>query len=301
MSGVPPRTVHLVDASIYIFRAWFTEAPDITDADGDPVNAVHGFARFLLDLLERSSPTHVAVAFDESLASSFRNELYPAYKANREPAPPALQRQFEHCKQLAAALGLTVLADTRYEADDLIGSAAVALRAHGFRAVIVSADKDFGQLIGDSDEQWDPPRNLRWNHAGVKSRLGIAPAQVADFLALCGDAIDNIPGVPGIGRKTAAVLLGHFGSLEALLARAEEVAFLRLRGAARLAAQLREHAENVRLFRALTAIALDAPVPLDEPGYCRGCADVERLEALAERLRFGALTRTRLRALAASG
>jgi 5'-3' exonuclease len=301
MSGVPPRTVHLVDASIYIFRAWFTEAPDITDADGDPVNAVHGFARFLLDLLERSSPTHVAVAFDESLASSFRNELYPAYKANREPARPALQRQFEHCKQLAAALGLTVLADTRYEADDLIGSAAVALRAHGFRAVIVSADKDFGQLIGDSDEQWDPPRNLRWNHAGVKSRLGIAPAQVADFLALCGDAIDNIPGVPGIGRKTAAVLLGHFGSLEALLARAEEVAFLRLRGAARLAAQLREHAENVRLFRALTAIALDAPEPLDEPGYCRGCADVERLEALAERLRFGALTRTRLRALAASG
>jgi 5'-3' exonuclease len=301
MSGVPPRTVHLVDASIYIFRAWFTEAPDITDADGDPVNAVHGFARFLLDLLERSSPTHVAVAFDESLASSFRNELYPAYKANREPAPPALQRQFEHCKQLAAALGLTVLADTRYEADDLIGSAAVALRAHGFRAVIVSADKDFGQLIGDSDEQWDPPRNLRWNHAGVKSRLGIAPAQVADFLALCGDAIDNIPGVPGIGRKTAAVLLGHFGSLEALLARAEEVAFLRLRGAGRLAAQLREHAEIVRLFRALTAIALDAPEPLDEPGYCRGCADVERLEALAERLRFGALTRTRLRALAASG
>lgn len=301
MSGVPPRTVHLVDASIYIFRAWFTEAPDITDADGDPVNAVHGFARFLLDLLERSTPTHVAVAFDESLASSFRNELYPAYKANREPAPPALQRQFEHCKQLAAALGLTVLADTRYEADDLIGSAAVALRAHGFRAVIVSADKDFGQLIGDSDEQWDPPRNLRWNHAGVKSRLGIAPAQVADFLALCGDAIDNIPGVPGIGRKTAAVLLGHFGSLEALLARAEEVAFLRLRGAARLAAQLREHAENVRLFRTLTAIALDAPVPLDEPGYCRGCADVERLEALAERLRLGALTRMRLRALAASG
>lgn len=297
MSGAP-RTVHLVDASIYIFRAWFTEAPDVTDAEGEPVNAVHGFIRFLLDLLERTAPTHAAVAFDESLTRSFRNELYPAYKANREPAPPALVRQFEQCRQLADALGLTVLSDERYEADDLIGSAAFALRGHGFRAVIVSADKDFGQLIGEADEQWDPPRNLRWNHAGVKSRLGIAPTQVADFLALCGDSIDNIPGVPGIGRKTAAVLLGHFGSLDALLARAEEVAFLRLRGAARLAARLREHAENVRLFRRLTAIALDAPVPRDEPAYCRRPADRQRLGALAEHLRLGALSRARMQDLA---
>lgn len=300
MNGAP-RTLHLVDASIYIFRAWFAEAPDITDADGGSVNAVHGFARFLLDLLENSRPAHIAVAFDEALATSFRNQLYPAYKAHRDPAPEQLKRQFVYCKRLSAALGLTVLADERYEADDLIGSAVVALRQHGFRSVIISADKDFGQMISDVDEQWDPTRNQRWNAAGVKTRLGIPPSQVADFLALCGDASDNIPGVPGIGSKTAAVLLGHFGSLDALLLRAEEVAFLRLRGAVRVSAQLREHADNVRLYRRLTGIALDAPVPLDEPGYCRRAADAAEITVLAEHLRLGALTRSRLRALAATG
>lgn len=296
-----PRTVFLIDSSIYIFRAWFAEAPDITDADGGSVNAVHGFARFLLDLLENSRPTHVAAAFDEALTTSFRNVLYPAYKANRDPAPPELKRQFAHCKQLAAALGLTVLANEKYEADDLIGSAVVALRACGFRSMIISADKDFGQMISEIDEQWDPTRNLRWNAAGVKARLGIPPELVADFLALCGDASDNIPGVPGIGRKTAAVLLSHFGSLDALLQRAEEVAFLRVRGAARLSSRLREHAANARLYRSLTGIALDAPVPRDEPGYCRRNGDAGQIEALSEHLRFGALTRSRLRALAAAG
>ncbi len=296
-----PRTLHLVDASIYIFRAWFAEAPDITDADGGSVNAVHGFARFLLDLLENSRPAHIAVAFDEALATSFRNRLYPSYKANRDPAPEQLKRQFVHCKRLSAALGLTVLADERYEADDLIGSAVVALRQHGFRSVIISADKDFGQMISEVDEQWDPTRNQRWDAAGVKTRLGIPPSQVADFLALCGDASDNIPGVPGIGRKTAAVLLSHFGSLDALLLRAEEVAFLRLRGAARVSAQLREHADNVRLFRRLTGIALDAPVPLDAPGYSRRAADAAEITALSEHLRLGALTRSRLHALASAG
>src|SRR5690606_3311819 len=152
----------------------------------------------------------------------FRNAIYAPYKANRPPAPPDLLRQFDGCRRIAQALGATVLRDTQYEADDLIGSALEALRRGGLRSVIVSADKDFGQLIGLHDEQWDPSRNQRWDGAGVKARLGVRPDQVADYLALTGDAIDNIPGVPGIGPKTAAILLHHFGTLDALLARADE-------------------------------------------------------------------------------
>ncbi|MBA8885684.1 5'-3' exonuclease [Dokdonella fugitiva] len=289
-------TVHLVDGSLYVCRAWFAQVPDAHDADGHPVHAVHGFARFLLDLFERAKPTHVAVAFDESLNTSFRNALYPAYKANRPAAPADLMRQFEGCKAIARALGAAVLSDDQYEADDLIGSALARLREAGFRGVIVSADKDFGQLIGHADEQWDPARNQRWDSAGVKSRLGVHPHQVADYLALTGDAVDNIPGVPGIGAKTAAILLHHFGTLDALLSRAEEVAFLRARGAAAAAMRLREHAELARLSRALTGIALDAPVPASADDYRRKPLDAA-IDDLLERMRFGPLTRARVRAL----
>jgi 5'-3' exonuclease len=288
-------TVHLVDASLYVFRAWYARVPDIADASGEPVHAVHGFTRFLLDLIERERPSHIAVAFDESLTTSFRNRLYPAYKANRPTAPADLKRQFGHCKAVAAALGLAVLVDGDYEADDLIGSALATLRAHGFRGVIISADKDLAQLVGDDDEQWDPPRQ-RWDTAGVRTRLGVDPAQVADYLALTGDASDNIPGVPGIGAKTAAALLGHFGTLETLLARAEEVAFLRLRGAASAARRLREHAAIARLARSLTGIALDAPVPAEADAYRRGTPD-GAIDTLLEQLRFGPMTCARIRAL----
>jgi 5'-3' exonuclease len=291
-------TIHLVDGSLYVCRAWFAQVPDANDADGQPAHAVHGFTRFLLDLLERARPTHLAVAFDESLNTSFRNALYPAYKANRPPAPPDLMRQFAGCKEIARALGATVLVSDQYEADDLIGSAHATLRTAGFRSVIVSADKDFGQLIGSGDEQWDPPRNQRWDSAGVKSRLGVHPHQVADYQALTGDAVDNIPGVPGIGPKTAAVLLHHYGTLDALLERAEEVAFLRTRGAAAASMRLREHAALARLSRRLTGIALDAPVPADADAYRQRPFDAA-IGDLLDRLRLGPLTRARVRALTA--
>jgi 5'-3' exonuclease len=290
-------TAYLVDGSLYVCRAWFSQAPAATGADGEPVHAVHGFTRFLLDLFERARPTHVAVAFDVSLTTCFRNALYPAYKANRPAAPPDLLRQFGGCREMAHALGATVLADARYEADDLIGSAAATLRGGGFRSVIVSADKDFGQLIGERDEQWDPPRKQRWDAQGVKTRLGVAPHQVADFLALTGDATDNVPGVPGIGARTAAILLNHFGDLETLLGRAGEVAFLRMRGAASAALRLREHADMARLSRALTGIVTDAPVPSSSDDYRRRACDADSLAPLFDRHNLGPLTRARVRAL----
>lgn len=299
MSGTKP-TLYLVDASMYVFRAWHSMPDEFHDADGWPTNAVHGFARFLVELLERERPRHIAIAFDEALDSCFRNALYPAYKANRDPAPEELKRQFVHCKALCVALGLVVLAHSDYEADDLIGSALHAARAHGHRGVIVSADKDLSQLLETHDEQWDYAKGQRWGVDGVKARYGVNAHQIADYLALTGDAVDNIPGVPGIGAKTAAILLAHFGSLDALLLRIDEIQFLRFRGAAQVATKLRANREQALLWRQLTTIALDAPLtrsathPELVSGFTRSTADSAGLLALCDALRFGPLTRRRL-------
>ncbi len=290
MSG----TLYLVDASLYVFRAWHSMPPDFTDADGWPVNAVHGFARFLLELLERENPRHIAVAFDESLETSFRNQLYPPYKANREPAPEELKRQFSLCCDFTRALGLAVLRDTAYEADDLIGTMLTRQRGKGFRGVIVSADKDLSQLLHEGDEQWDYARQQRWNAAGVKERYGVQAHQIADFLGLAGDAVDNIPGVPGIGAKTAAALLEHFGSLDALLQRRAELPFLRsIRGAATHAKKLEEHRDLAVLSRQLATIALDAPLPETLGDATRGRGDGAAMETLLDFLRAGPMTKRR--------
>ncbi|WHZ18478.1 MAG: DNA polymerase I [Rhodanobacteraceae bacterium] len=294
-ASTPASTLYLIDASMYVFRAWHSMPDAFFDVDGNPVNAVHGFARFLLDFTERTRARHAVAAFDIALTSSFRNVIYPAYKANREPAPPELKRQFEYCRELAAACGFAVLADATYEADDLIGSVMHASRDRGFLSVIVSADKDFGQLLADGAEQWDYARGQRWGAAGVPARLGVEARQVVDYLALTGDATDNIPGVPGIGAKSAAALLAHFGDLENLLARVDEVPFLRLRGAASLAAKLRTHAGQARLSQQLARIALDAPVPAHPDGLLRSAPDFVALDALFERLKIGPMTRTRAR------
>ena len=286
--------VHLVDASLYVFRAWHSMPPEFEDREGWPVNAVHGFARFLLELLERNRPARIAIAFDESLDSNFRNEIYPAYKANRDPAPEELKRQFAHCQRVCRALGLPVLADGRFEADDLIGAALGHVRRAGHAGLIISADKDLSQLLDGDDEQWDYAKDIRWRADGVKARLGVHAHQVADYLGLTGDAIDNIPGVPGIGPKTAATLLGHFGSLDNLYERLDEVPYLRLRGSAQHAARLREHREIALLSRRLATIDVNAPLPADLGTAERRPADAGALEALVADLRFGPMTRRRL-------
>ena len=286
--------VHLVDASLYVFRAWHSMPPEFEDREGWPVNAVHGFARFLLELLERQKPARIAIAFDESLDSNFRNDIYPAYKANRDAAPEELKRQFAHCQRLCRALGLPVLADGRYEADDLIGAALGQVRRAGHAGLIISADKDLSQLLDVDDEQWDYSRNERWRADGVKARYGVHAHQIADYLGLTGDAIDNIPGVPGIGAKTAATLLGHFGSMDTIYERLGEVPYLRLRGSAQHAQRLQEHRETALLSRRLATIDVNAPLPADFGTAERRPANTAGLEAIYEDLRFGPLTRRRL-------
>ena len=175
-SAAPRPPLLLVDASLYVFRAWHSMPDEFHDADGWPTNAVRGFAGFLAELLQRERPRHIVVAFDDALDSCFRNAIYPPYKANRPPAPDTLKRQFAYCRALCTVMGLPVLGHREYEADDLIGTALHQARAYGHRGVIVSADKDLSQLLQAGDEQWDFARGMRWGRDGVEARHGVRRA-----------------------------------------------------------------------------------------------------------------------------
>jgi 5'-3' exonuclease len=279
--------LHLVDASFFVFRAYYSVTPEMTDGDGRPVNALYGFARFMGDLLERAKPTHVAVAFDESLASSFRNEIYPAYKANREPAPEELKQQFGLCREFCRLLGLAEFADGAYEADDIIGAIATRMRDEGHASVLVTRDKDLAQLVREGDEFWDFAGDRRFGYADIEGQFGVRPERMADYLALTGDSVDNIPGVPGVGPKTAAALLKVFESLDHLYDNLGEVASLPIRGAAKLPDRLREHREAAYLARRLTCIACDMPLEFVHDDLRRRAPDVPALESFYERARFG--------------
>lgn len=294
MSG---QRLCLVDASLYIFRAWHSLPPDWRDADGWPTHAAQGYASFLLQVLEQLRPQQIAVCFDEALGRGFRHDIYPAYKANRERPDEALLRQFAHCQAITRHLGVTALAHQRYEADDLIGSLVIKARGQGQRVLLLSADKDLTQLLRAGDEQWDFGRDRRYTPETVVERFGVRPEQIADLLALSGDAIDNIPGVHGVGQLTAAKLLRHFGSLEALYQRVGEVAFLRIRGAKALHARLIEQQAQARLSQQLTTIACDAPVPALTDLHA-GTPDLPALNALFDQLGFGPFLRRRAAALA---
>ena len=283
--------VHLIDASVYVFRAYYSLPPDLRDADGNCVHAVFGFARFLADLIERAKPEYVAVAFDASLTTSFRNRLYPAYKANREPAPPDLLLQFERCREVCAHLGVAWFDSAEYEADDIIGTLAMRMRAHGLRATLVTRDKDLAQLVCPGDVYWDYAGNERYHHGDIEERFGVAPERYADYLALTGDAVDNIRGVPGVGPKTATALMRRFEHLEALYAGLDLVAGLPLRGAAQLGAKLARHRDDAFLARELTRIRCDMPLEATRDTLRRRAPDMAALDAFCDRQGFGALLR----------
>jgi DNA polymerase-1 len=293
-----PPAVHLVDASYFVFRAYYSVGLEMTDGDGQPVNALYGFGRFLGDLLEEARPGHVAVAFDESLATSFRNEIYPAYKANREPAPPDLKRQFGLCRELCRLLGIAEFGSPTHEADDIIGTIATRLRAAGHCAVLVTRDKDLAQLIRDGDHYWDYAGERRYGYAEIEGQFGVRPERMADYLALTGDTVDNIPGVPGIGPKTAAALLAVFGSLEEIYAGLDRVGALPIRGAAKLAARLALHREAAYLARRLTIIACDMPLDFELETLRRRPPDLAALGVFYDRQRFGGALRRQAERLA---
>jgi 5'-3' exonuclease len=281
--------IFLVDASVYVFRAYYSMPPDMRDADGNPVHALYGFARFLGDLIERERPEYMAVAFDASLTSSFRNKLYPAYKANREPAPPDLLLQFERCRAFCERLGIAWFDSNEFEADDIIGTLAAQMRAEGLPVTIVTRDKDMAQLIGPGDIYWDYAGNVRYRHGDIAGRFGVAPERYADYLALTGDAVDNITGVPGVGPKTAAALMLVYECLEDLYMRLETVRSLPLRGAAKLPEKLMAHRDAAFLARELTRIRCDMPLAVSRDALRRRRPDMAGIDGFCSANGFGAL------------
>jgi DNA polymerase-1 len=283
--------IFLVDASVYVFRAWHSMLPDMRDRDGNPTHAVFGFARFLGDLIERVRPAYMAVAFDQRRSDSYRSRIYPAYKANRERPPADLPLQFERCRELCRHLGLAEFVHPEYEADDIIGTLAARTRACGMRSAYITRDKDLAQLMRDGDLLWDFGARGQFGYHDIERHFGVQPERFADYLALAGDESDNIPGVPGIGHRTAASLMKAFASLDDLYGDLERVARLKLRGAGTLGARLAAHRESVYLARRLTHISRDVPLPAGLECLMRRAPDLKGLAGLYDRLGFGPFLR----------
>jgi len=278
---------YLIDASIFIFRAWFSVPDSMTCPNNHPVNAVYGYTRFLSDFLESVQPDSVAAAFDESLAESFRCEIYPPYKANREPAPEELKRQFAQCRAVTRSLGVTECSHSRFEADDLIGTMAGRAREAGRCVAILSRDKDLLQILQVGDMMWDTIGGRRIGHDDVPDLFGVRADQIVDYLALAGDSVDNIPGAPGVGAKTASALLKHFDSLDELYENLDSVENVNVRGATKLGAKLEVHREQVYMCRELTRIRYDVPLPDQDEMLARRVPDLDELKALYDDIGFG--------------
>lgn len=278
---------YLIDASVYVFRAHYSMPDDMVDDNGNPINALYGYCRFLGDFMEQVRPERVAVLFDESLTTSFRTQIYPEYKANREPAPPELKRQFAQCRQFTRALGLMECAHPNYEADDLIGTLVTEARLKGRPSTIVSRDKDLAQLLSKEDIFWDFAGRGKLKYEQILENFGVWPEQIADFLALAGDSVDNIKGVPGVGKKTAGALLAHFGSLDDIYSNLDTVHEVKVRGAKTLAAKLLAHKDAAILARQLTVIACDAPYERPPTGLRPKAPDLDTINALYDETGIG--------------
>ncbi|MEE4315696.1 MAG: 5'-3' exonuclease H3TH domain-containing protein, partial [Erythrobacter sp.] len=250
--------LHLIDGSAFIFRAYHALPPLTRKSDGLPIGAVSGFCNMLHKYVEANTgpdaPTHAAVIFDKG-SHTFRNDLYDAYKANRDEMPEDLRPQIPLTRRATEAFNIACKELEGYEADDIIATLARQAREAGGRCTIISSDKDLMQLVGDGVEMLDAMKNRTIDREGVFEKFGVYPDRVVDVQALAGDSVDNIPGAPGIGIKTAALLINEFGDLDALLERAEEIKQPKRRQT------LIEHADQIRLSRKL--VLLDDATPLD--------------------------------------
>src|SRR5438270_5394436 len=268
----------LVDGSHTIFRAYHA-LPHLSTRQGVPTNAVYGFTTMLLRAIREGSPTHLAVAFDEE-AKAKRSEIYSAYKATRGAPPEDLSPQFPLVRRVLEALRVPAIGFPGYEADDVMATLGRRARAQGWEVVIVTGDKDLMQLIDGSVRSYDSMCEKWYGPAEVEEKWGVPPGQVADLLALTGDKIDNIPGVPGVGEKTAAGLLKEYGNLENVLANAAAVKKPKLRE--NLLASL----DNVRRGRRLIALYEELPLPVQLEDLERKAIDEPRARQLFTELEF---------------
>src|SRR6195256_6240856 len=288
--GSPKKGDHvcLVDGSSYIFRAYHALPPLSRKSDGLQLNAVLGFCNMLWKLLRdmkpEERPTHLAVVFDKS-EKTFRTEMYPDYKAHRPDPPDDLIPQFAFIREAVRAFDLPCLEQAGFEADDLIATYVRLACEAGATATIVSSDKDLMQLVTDCVIMYDTMKDRRIGVAEVIEKFGVPPEKVIEVQALIGDSTDNVPGVPGIGVKTAAQLICEYGDLETLLARASEIKQPKRREA------LIEHAERARLSKQL--VTLDSNVTLEVPvgDLAVHDPDYKKLIAFLKAMEFNTLTR----------
>jgi DNA polymerase-1 len=276
------NTLYLIDGSAYIHRAYHA-VRGLSTRSGFPTNAAFGFTNMLLKLIRERAPEYMAVLFDAK-GPTFRHEVYPEYKANRPPMPEDLAEQIPYVKQITRAYRVPMLEVPGFEADDLIAALAKAAENMGYHVVMVTGDKDFMQLVDHHILMYDPMKDQTSDVSAVTDKLGIAPGQVTDYMALTGDSSDNVPGVPGIGPKTAADLIRRFGTLEALYEKLDDIS------AKKQKENLKAHRADAFLSRDLVTLRTDAPLPFapDEiPTKLRlEPPDNEKLEAIFRELEF---------------
>lgn len=246
--------LYLVDSSIYIFKAWYATGPEHVNINGESNRAFIGFTDIVYRLLTELAPSRLVFAFDESQRHSQRKSLYPEYKANRSPAPVELKRQFGWCQKWIENLGISKVSSDTWEADDLIGTLATLHRSPELAIVILSADKDLLQLIRQGDLWWTFIDDKKLDYPGTVKKFGVKPEQISELLALTGDKVDNIPGIPHVGLKTAASLLRKFGDLETLRQNLAIVERMKFRYAGRVQQSLIEHESILDISNRLTRI-----------------------------------------------
>lgn len=279
------KHLYLVDGSAYIFRAYH-RLPPLTNVHGEPVGAVYGYTTMLWkladDLHQADGPTHMAVVLDKS-SQSFRNQIYDLYKANRPEPPEDLRPQFPMIRDATRAFSLPMIEEDDVEADDMIASYAKAACAAGWQVTIVSSDKDLMQLVEPCVDMFDTMKNQRIRHEEVVEKFGVGPEKVGDVLALMGDSVDNVPGVPGVGPKTATKLIQEFGDLESVLAAAPDMKPSKMRD------NLIEHADKARLSKVLVTLKEDCPLPMPIEDMALGAIPEEPLAAFLQHHGFNSL------------
>src|SRR5436305_7864703 len=276
----PRPRLYLIDGYSNIFRAFYA-IRNLSSSRGEPTNAVYGFVQMLRKLLREESPELIGVALD--VGKTFRSEKFAAYKANRAPMPEDLASQLPYIRRALEAYRIPALELQGYEADDVLGSLACKAAGAGYQVVLVSADKDLMQLVEPRVSLFHTGRNKLYGPAEVTEDFGVPPEKVVDVLALMGDSIDNIPGVPGIGDKGAKALIQEYGSLEELLARAAEVSRKSYREG------LLEHADQARLSKELSTIHTNLDIPFDPAALRHDPPDSAALRALFTELEFFSL------------
>jgi len=284
--------VYLIDGSAYFYRAYHAVAP-LSTANGLPTHAALGFTNILLRVIREKSPEFLAVAFDAK-GPNFRHEMYSDYKANRPPMPDDLAVQIPYIKKIVKAHNILTMEQQGVEADDLIASAARKLAALGYKVIVVSGDKDLLQLVGDDILCWEPMKDVVMDREGVLKKYNVGPERLLDFFALMGDKSDNIPGVPGIGPKSAEKLINEFGSLENLYENLESLKKSKMKD------NLAAHRDDAFLSRELIDLKEDLDIPLDENHYRLPQPDSGKLKELYTELEFTRLMKAEIPAVTVS-